>query len=120
MPFTTPIELVVPSKEGDEWVTREALNFWSVKKQKHYVVPAKFKTDLASHWLVRGSINGPAVLHDWLYRFGVKFKQIKTQQEADDVFYEAMRDTGVSPPVAYAAYWAVKMFGYFSFNRYVP
>ena len=116
MPFTTPVKLLVPLIEGDEWETIEPLNFRSELRQKHYVVPANFKTDLASHWTVRGSANAPAVLHDWLYRNGIAFRQIEDREEADDVFLEAMIATGVPVAKAKAMYWAVRQFGGYNFQ----
>ena len=82
------------------------------------MVPANFETDLASvprfplTWLLSGGrADAAAVLHDWLYRSGCKFKQIKTREEADDVFLEAMQSTGVPRWPCLAMYHAVKQTG---------
>jgi len=112
MPFTTPIDLS-PISEGELstlWIVEQPLNFHSVNTEKNYVVPAGTLTDLASGFARAAS--AAAILHDHLYQRGIHFKQIKDQQEADDVFYEAMIDTGVPQWRAWAYYWAVRMFGW--------
>jgi len=112
MPFTTDIEISpILEREGRTlWKVIEPLNFHSVKTGKNYVVPAGTVTDLASGLITAAS--AAAILHDHLYERGIHFKQIKDQHEADDVFYEAMIDTGVPMWRAQSYYWAVRMFGW--------
>jgi hypothetical protein len=111
MPFTTPIVLNAPLIDGDEWLVVEPLHFWSRDKQKHYVAAAGFHTDLASFSLLGDKAAAAAVLHDWLYLHGFKFREIENRQEADEVFLEAMQDTDVNFAVARAMYLAVRWFG---------
>lgn len=116
--FTTPICLSCSTAETGSWITLEPLNFWSEEKKKHYVVPKDFQTDLASvpriplvFWAVGGKAPAGAVVHDWLYRNGMKFKQINDRKEADEVFLEAMISTGVSKTDAYLMYLGVRSCG---------
>jgi hypothetical protein len=96
LPFTTPVHISFPLREGDLYETVEPLNYYSPKRQKNYVVPAGFKSNLASvprlpvvFWLVGRRGDAAAVLHDWLYengsnpRYGI---QIKNKDEADEVY----------------------------------
>jgi hypothetical protein len=106
------------------WKTIEPLNYDSVRYKKHFVVPKDFETDLASvphdllAWFVAGGRgNAAAVLHDWLYRQGVKFKQIKTQEEADFTFYDAMLDCQVPAWRAWTMYQGVRYLGKGSFHK---
>lgn len=124
-PFTTDIVLEVPTDESGtiNWKTMAPLNYYSERYKKNFVVPAGFETDLASvphdflAWFVGGGRgNAAAVLHDWLYRQGVKHHQIKTQQEADNTFYDAMLDCKVPAWRAWTMYQGVKYMGKGSFH----
>ena len=118
MPFTTEI-LISPIGEElrTEWRIIEPLNFHSNIFNKNYVVPKGEVTDLAS-WLITAA-SAAAIVHDHLYKFGLKFKQIENRKEADTVFYEAMLDTGVYKIRAIAYYYAVRLFGWQFFNNKV-
>lgn len=72
-----------------------------------------FRSDFASipHWLwclvpKRGVYDGPAIMHDALYRFGVL-----ARREADAVFYDAMRNAGVGWFRRTAMWMAVRLAG---------
>ena len=112
MPFTTEIDISPISETGfrTRWKVIQPLNFYSVTTGKNYVVPAGETTDLASGLVMAAS--AAAILHDHLYERGIHFKQIKDQREADNVFDEAMIDTGVPQWRAQSYYWAVRMFGW--------
>lgn len=125
MPFTTRVLLEPIELHGTpQWRTAEPLNFDSVRYRKHYVVPADFISDLASvpRWipigyaLFGGRGNAAAVVHDWLYRNGMRMRQIKDKQEADDVFLEAMLDSGVPSKRAHMMYQAVNWCGASAFK----
>jgi len=125
MPFTTEIKVAVPNDEHGTplWRVLEPLNFHSEKFSKHYVVPAGFLSDLASVprvpilWLVAGRVgNAAAIVHDWLYNYGVKFKQIADRAEADEIFFEAMVDCRVPLWRAWAMFGAVRLFGAANFK----
>lgn len=79
------------------------------------VIPKNFDTDLASipRWLwefispARSDFIPASILHDYLYTCHNGF----TRQEADDVFYETLKNNGVSTFRAYEMYIAVRLFG---------
>lgn len=118
MPFTTEI-LISPIGEElrTQWRVVSPLNFYSNKFNKNYIVPKGEVTDLAS-WLIT-TASAAAIVHDHLYKFGLKFKQIESRKEADMVFYEAMLDTGVHIIRALSYYYAVRVFGRKFFNNKV-
>lgn len=125
MPFTTPILLIVPLNEDSIllWTTVEHLNYRSNKYNKNYIVPKGFVTNLASVprvpfiWLIAGGVaSAAAIVHDWLYTNGIKLRQIKSREEADNVFYEAMIETKVPVWKAWLMYKAVSLFGASRFN----
>jgi hypothetical protein len=123
MPFTTPIWISVPVLEGGFFETVEPLNYYSLARQKNYVVPSGYSTDLASvprlpvvFWWVGRRGDAAAIIHDWLYEMGIKFKQIKTRLEADDLYLEVLLDSRVPWATAYAMYAGVRAFGEGHFN----
>lgn len=111
MPFTVH-PIITPIRE-DGWRTRwkvvEPLNFHSDKFGKNYVVPAGTISDLASGLIAAAS--AAALVHDHLYGDGTRLKQIKDRAEADDVFFEAMIDSGVPLWRAWTYYLAVRWAG---------
>ena len=82
-------------------------------------VPAGMRTDLASipkrlQWLIskRGEHDMPAVLHDYLYRFGhTSPGSVITRKEADKAFYVSLINFGASRAKARVFYWAVRLGG---------
>lgn len=112
MPFTTEVKIspVVEGSWRTLWKVIEPLNFYSEKYRKNYVVPADDKlTDLASGLITAAS--AAAILHDHLYKRGFRLKQIKDRSEADDVFFEAMVDTGVPLWRCWFYFCMVRCFG---------
>jgi hypothetical protein len=99
--------------EPDQWVVIRPL-VWSDPVYGWLIVPAGTKTDLASiprflrDWRAFDP-NGPsrraAVLHDWLYADGTRGKEF-----ADNCLRAALLAEGVTPKVAAAFYWAVRLF----------
>ena len=76
-------------------------------------VPPFFRTDFASiprglRWLVTGhnKTRKPAVIHDYLYHFG-----IGKRKEADQIFRTALEEEGVPRWKRNLCYWAVRAFG---------
>ena len=112
MPFTTDIKITPISENGfrTKWKVLEPLNFHSEKFGKNYVVRKAFITDLASGFISAAA--AAAIVHDWLYQLGVYHRQIATRAEADDVFFEAMVDTGVPLWRCWAYFLAVRLFGW--------
>ena len=120
MPFVTPVILEAPLNESKEilWIVYEPFHFYSERYKKNYVVPKGWKTDLASvprlplvYMWYGGRGNAAGVLHDHLYRDGIRLKQIRSRTEADKVFLEAMVSTGVDKDTAEAMYGAVRKYG---------
>ena len=84
-------------------------------------IPAEFTTDLASipRWLwpiiapTRSDIMGAAILHDYLYSDHMGF----TRSEIDEIFLQALLDSGTPMLRAYEMYLAVRVFGGLHFNQ---
>lgn len=112
MPFTTDIK-ISPMVEGTWrtlWKVVEPLNFYSEKFHRNYVVPAGTITDLASGLVPAAS--AAAIVHDHLYDRGHHLKQIVDRDQADEIFFEAMVDSGVPLWRCWAYFSAVRMFGW--------
>jgi hypothetical protein len=85
------------------------------------VVPAGFETDGASvpkalRWFASpftGKYTRAALVHDWLYCTEVVSKQI-----ADNIFYNIMKEDGVSGWKASSMYYAVKYFGCMVYSKH--
>lgn len=82
-------------------------------KFPNVLVPAGFETDFASVPKVLWSLIGPigrqslpAIVHDYLYVLGEGKKE-----DADNLFYEALRQQGMSRWKAYLMYVGVKLGG---------
>jgi hypothetical protein len=112
MPFTTEIKISPIGKAGfrTKWRFAERLNFHSERFGKNYVVDKGFVTDLAIGLVAAAA--AAAIVHDWLYQFGVHYRQIAARAEADEVFFEAMVDTGVPLWRCWAYFLAVRIFGW--------
>ena len=117
MPFKTELEL---KPYGYKWRTISHLVYETIGGD-YVVVPPEFKTDLASiPRLLRlicpmhGPYTRAAVVHDYLY----KTKEIDgkpiARERADQIFHEAMRESGVRKSKAWAMYWAVRAGGWLS------
>jgi uncharacterized protein DUF1353 len=111
MPFTTAV-LISPIAENGfrtVWRVHEPLNFHSDKFGKNYVVPKDTVTDLANGIIPAAA--AASLLHDHLYERGVHFRQVKSRAEADDVFFEAMLDSGVPLWRCWTYFLLVRAFG---------
>lgn len=116
MPFTTPVIISPISEDGIRtiWQVVEPLNFYSEKFGKNYVVPAGTVTDLASGFIAAAS--AAAIVHDHLYEDGLRLKQIEDRDEADEVFFEAMVDSGVPLWRCWLYLTAVRIFGWAAYK----
>ena len=112
MPFDGP--LLLRFLDGREWEVAETFVY------RHHtvgaiIVPKGFVTDFASvpriFWRLlppTGGYGKAAVIHDYLYRtatFPV------TRAQADQVFIDAMAESGVAPAVRRTMWSAVRAFG---------
>jgi len=91
------------------------LKYHDLRSNKLFIVPAGFTCDGASipkfAWSIVGhpfskKVRAGAVLHDWLYRNGVV-----PRGEADQIFYDALREYNMGYFKAQAFYMAVRTFG---------
>ncbi len=125
MPFLTTPLLGTVGRNG--WVLASPLVF--VRPGVRIVVPdvmtcPEFASDLASIPAVFQMIfpvvdhhRFPAILHDWLYfKRGVIGAKTFTRSECDDLFLQAMTDSGVSRWKRYSIWMAVRMGGFFSWG----
>lgn len=113
--FRTPLrcEAIPPH----HWVLTHELIWKSTSE--YIVVPAQFKTDLASiprplRWLLNqnGLSRKAAVLHDHLYRTG-----LVPRAEADAIFRRALKEEGMGW-FGRSLYWAgVRLGGWTGYNR---
>jgi Protein of unknown function (DUF1353) len=92
------------------WKVVKPLNFYSKKYKRNYVVPEGSITDLKSSLVKNAS--AAAIVHDHLYGRGLHYNQIKDRKEADQVFLEAMLDSGVTKARALLYYWGVRLCGH--------
>lgn len=96
----------------DEWVVTEQYTWRNV------VVPVGFITDLASiPWIVEflflsDDTRKAAVVHDWLY-----CENTLSRKECDDLFYEALIESGVNKQHALAMWIGVRVGGWLYYNK---
>lgn len=118
--FTSPL-IVSPLPDGRTWrlVMPFTYHIGSEYSKNKITVSKGFVTDFASTppqiwWLIPpwGKYGKAAVLHDYLY----KIHRCKRAQ-ADDIFREAMEVLGVETWRIFLMYWAVRVFGWFTWRR---
>lgn len=118
--FTTPLKLEYLN--GRTWKVLEEFEYWVGEEvtSEVIVVPAGFITDFASIPRVFWRILPPtdtygkaAVIHDRLYDLG-----IKTREECDKIFLDAMEVLGVPAWKRYTMYWALRGFGWAAWNEH--
>ena len=102
--------------DGKTWVLERDLIFRLSGRE--IVVPAGFVTDLASVPRIAeslrsriGTYSRAAILHDWIYWTG-----LCPRDEADRIFYQAMRTSGSTDPIALQVYRAVVVGGQFAYQ----
>lgn len=115
--FITPLKTT--QIDQGHWQLDAPLVYESDLLQQHVSVPAGFVTDFASvprvpiaYMVAGGKANAAAVIHDWFYS-----THAVTREQADDVFYEAVRALGHSVFTAYTMWLAVRAFGGFAWNK---
>jgi hypothetical protein len=114
-------ELDVKCIDDKSWILSTALEYRSdiiglVK------VPIGFQTDFASvpripifYILFGDRAHREAVLHDYLYR--IDSSPVVERAQADDVFFEAMKERGKGFMVRYAMYWGVRLGGWTAYHK---
>ncbi len=118
--FTEKLNITQISK--NEWQTGVAFIYYVGEKDSDdiIVVPKDFITDGASipkfAWPIIGHPFGryaqAAVLHDYLYR-----THLKTKENSDNIFLEAMEVLEVPKHIRVTMYWCVRLFGKKAWNN---
>lgn len=116
--FTTPLIMEMLPKRNFRVAEPFRYRVGSKESEDIITVEKGFETDLASTprflwWIVppHGTYGKAGVVHDYLYRNG-----LRTRKEADDIFYEAMQVLGVPFWKRKLMYFAVRIFGSFSYK----
>ena len=121
--FTKRLTLTHLDADWRRWELRRPLVYevGAEGSGRRIVVPRGFQTDGASIprplWALLpawGRYSRAAVVHDHLYaclRQGTPHQEAPTRRAADAVFLEAMRVCGVSRPIAWLMWAAVRLFG---------
>ena len=114
VPFTYYREPILKAdgtvKQPHEYTVDEKRN----RSIERITVPAGFMSDGASvptgfTWIfprVHGRYAKAAILHDYLYK-----NAIGSKEEADKIFYEALRVLGCGKVVSKLFYWGAKLIG---------
>lgn len=107
--------VVSPTERPRVWTLEEPIEFEGVEAPAGFVfdgasIPAiLFLRDIFPHG---GRKMFAACLHDWLYR-----TKSGTREEADAVFYRAMRANGVGKIQAEVLYRGVRLGGWWAWGR---
>lgn len=116
MPFLT--ELITKTVANGKFELTRELRYQSLSG-KTYTIPIGFKTNFASFpgivrlfLPVNGRHRKAATLHDYLYNTGATGRK-----KADELFHEAMQNTGVRRPVGWVLYAGVRSFGWVIYRR---
>lgn len=117
MPFLTP--LIVKADFGSQWALDKDL-IYQTPTDGLISVPRGFICDLASIpriFQVLIPVNDKhrqaATLHDWLYyKKGIIGQYCYNRAQCDQMFLQAMAETGVSRWKRYSMFFAVRIGGY--------
>ena len=112
--FTTDLDV---RSKGKFWELLAPLVFES-DEYGEIIVPVGFLSDFASvprlplvYALFGNTSHKSATLHDFLYSKGTQF----SREAADALFFEAMKSRGQSKWRRYPMWWAVRVFGRWSY-----
>lgn len=115
-------KLVVSLQDGDRWRLEKEFEYYTdiTGERKYIHVPEGFETDFASIPKVflpflryRDKFNKASVIHDYLYR-----SKMFDRKTSDRIFLEGMKVLGIGKR-RYLFYWAVRLFGWLYWRRYV-
>lgn len=139
-PLTQP--LMIPSYDNIYVLVRQWEYVWRDDKLRHkIIVPCGNESDGASvprlAWTLAGItpdglIRAAALVHDLMYAMKGEiqlyfqagpnsddWKRVKrtfSRRQADDLFHQIMREAGIGPIKAYAAYRMVRIFGFWAWG----
>lgn len=109
---------VLQVADSGEWILKDKLTYVT-EAGEVITVPAGFVTDLASiprafHWLipVNGKHRAAAIIHDYLY-----VTKDRSRAEADSIFLEAMKSSGVRWSQRQTMYLAVRAGGWAAWSK---
>lgn len=93
---------------------------WAVIVNNKLVVTVGYAWDGASTglpWTPKAWLR-PSLIHDALYQL-IREGQLpmERRKDADEVFYQLLRENGVNLIVATVAYWAVRLFGNYALRK---
>jgi hypothetical protein len=114
--------LKIRANSDGTWMVDAPLIYVSGHLNAILIVPAGFRTDLASvpripvvFWLFGDRAHHESVVHDYLYRRDSAPRV--SRADADRVFLEAMRAKKKSAPLRWAMYAGVRMGGERAYHR---
>ena len=122
MPFVN--EPIMKFYSDSEWMLTNDFIYYHGKQKIE--IPAGFTHDLASvprplnvFFRKHGKHSKAAIVHDYLYANQGLVSQFKryTRAESDDIFYQAMLESGVSKFKAWCMWCAVRAGGYFAWKN---
>jgi hypothetical protein len=123
MAFLSDLITSDDEKSGNKSILVEPLSYQSNRLDRVFTVPIGFVTDLASIPRLfqlfiskMGRHRKAAVLHDYLYSENTAYLKVSREQ-ADIVFYDAMRDEDVPLWKSWSMYRAVRLGGWASFRK---
>lgn len=110
--------VLVNLPDGINWMVMQDFTY-EADSGKKYTIDAGFIFDLASIPQVFKNILSPygkytaaAILHDYFYKtVPHQFPEPMTREEADNIFFEGMKSSGVDEVTCYIMYETVKGFG---------
>lgn len=112
MPFAEQTELIVKRITASNWELQSPLVYGG--KEQIFVINKGFITDFASvpqfaTWLVPkyGVYTLAVILHDYLCSEGIRTQQV-TSPDADGILRRVMREEGVSFPIRWLVWTAVR------------
>ena len=98
---------------GSFYILQHDLHYVSADGIKYTVLEGFIHDGASKAFLKRfGKYSNAAILHDVLYR-----SHVVSRYDADELFLEAMKYSGVSSWRAYSYYWTVRAFGGFSYSK---
>lgn len=112
--FLSKLDVELISDTADKWRLKAPLVYYSAFLKQTVTVPEGYITDFASvprlplaYALAGNTARLAAVVHDYLYECGDV-----DRGDADEVFLEAMKVTGLSWWRRYPMHFAVELFGW--------